>query len=55
MHKPKLWTKDFLIICFANFFVALNFYLLMVISSVFAIDSFHSSPSEAGLAAGIFA
>ena len=54
MHKPKLWTKDFLIICFVNFFVALNFYLLMVVTSVFAIDSFHSSPSEAGLAAGIF-
>jgi MFS family permease len=54
MNKPQLWTKDFIIIGFTNFFIALNFYLLMVITSVFAMKSFHSTPSEAGLAAGIF-
>ncbi len=54
MNKPKLWTKDFLIVVLVHFFIALNFYLLMVIVSVFAMDSFQSSPSEAGLAASIF-
>ncbi len=32
----------------------LNFFILIVIVSVFAMDSFHSSPGEAGLASGIF-
>ncbi len=54
MNKPKLWTKDFLIISFLHFFITLNFYMLMVVISVFAIDNFHSSPSEAGLSASIF-
>lgn len=54
MSKPPLWTKDFLIVAFLNFFVAMNFYLLMVIISGFAIETFGSSPGEAGLAVGIF-
>jgi len=54
MDKPKLWTKDFLTIALVNFFVALNFYLLMVIIAVFAMEVFHSSPSVAGLASSIF-
>jgi MFS family permease len=54
MRKPKLWTKDFFIITFVQLFFALNFYLLMIIISVFATDKFDSSPSVAGLAASIF-
>lgn len=54
MIKPKLWTKDFLIVTFTNFFVALNYYLLIVIITGYAMDSFGSSPSEAGLASSIF-
>ena len=54
MNKPKLWTKNFLIISFLHFFITLNFYMLMVIISVFAIDNFRSSPGEAGLSASIF-
>jgi MFS family permease len=54
MNKPRLWTKDFVIIALLNFFVGLNFYLLMVITSGFAMESFHSSPSEAGIAVGMF-
>lgn len=38
----------------ASCFVMLNFFVLIVIVSVFAIDTFRSSPSEAGLASGIF-
>jgi MFS family permease len=54
MNRPKLWTKDFLAVSFSNLFTALNFYLLLVIISVYATDTFHSSPSAAGLAASIF-
>jgi MFS family permease len=54
MNKPKLWTKDFLIISTANFFLYFTFYLLMVTITIFATDKFYASPSEAGLASGIF-
>jgi len=54
MNQPKLWTKNFLILAFVNFFVALNFYLLMIVMSGFAMDMFESSPSEAGLASSIY-
>jgi MFS family permease len=54
MDKPRLWTKDFLIVASLNFFVAINFYLLMVTVSGYAMENFHSSPGEAGLSVGIF-
>ncbi len=54
MNQPQLWTKDFLIDTLTNFLVYLTYYLLMVIMSVFAMDNFHASLSEAGLASGIF-
>lgn len=54
MSKAKLWSKDFLIVSMANFFLYFTFYLLMATISVFAIHQFQASPSEAGLASGIF-
>ncbi|MBA9026499.1 MFS transporter [Peribacillus huizhouensis] len=54
MNKPKLWTKDFLIVSTANFFLYFTFYLLIATISVYAIEKFHASPSMAGLASGIF-
>ncbi|MBI0576879.1 MFS transporter [Neobacillus cucumis] len=54
MNKPKLWTKDFLIVSAANFFLYFTFYLLMVTITIFASEKFHASPSQAGLASGIF-
>lgn len=54
MDKPRLWTTDFIISGFVNFFVAVNFYLLMVVMSAFAMEKFQSPPGEAGLASGIF-
>lgn len=54
MTKPKLWTKDFLIDSGANFFIYFIFYLLMVTITLFASDKFNATPSEAGLASGIF-
>ncbi|GAA4719904.1 MFS transporter [Brevibacillus fulvus] len=54
MGKAKLWTKDFLIVSLANFFLYFTFYLLMVTITVFATEQFQATPSEAGLASGIF-
>lgn len=54
MNESRLWTKDFFVLALINFFVALNFYLLMVIISAFAMESLHSSPGLAGLSSGIF-
>lgn len=52
--QPKLWTKDFIIVSTANFFIYFTFYLLMVTITIFASERFHATPSEAGLASGIF-
>ncbi|ASK62257.1 MFS transporter [Virgibacillus phasianinus] len=52
--KSKLWTKDFIIVSAANFFLYLVFYLLLVTMAVYAVDEFAVSESEAGLVTGIF-
>lgn len=54
IHKPKLWTKDFLIDSIINLIMYLVYYLLIVTIAVYAVDNLHASPSEAGLASGIF-
>lgn len=54
MNKDKLWTKDFISITAINFFLMLTFYLLMVTISVYAVNEFDSSESQAGLASSIF-
>lgn len=54
MDKPQLWTKDFLIDSLANFFIYLTYYLLILIMTEYAAEYFQASPSEAGLASGIF-
>jgi MFS family permease len=54
MSKPKLWTKDFIIVSSVNFLLTLVFYLLIVIIGVYAVDEYHASASQAGLVTGIF-
>jgi MFS family permease len=54
MTKPRLWTRDFTVLSFAYFFLAVNFYLLMVFISGYAMERFHARPSQAGLATSIF-
>lgn len=54
MEKPQLWTKNFIINTVINFLIFLGYYLLMVIIVVYAIDHLQASPSQAGLASGIF-
>lgn len=52
--EPELWTKDFVVVCGANFFVALTFLLLMTNMAVYATAEFDATPSKAGLASSIF-
>jgi len=52
--NQTLWTKDFIIIFIANFFVALTFYVLMTTLTLYAVEQFHASQSMAGLASSIF-
>ncbi|TQR20072.1 MFS transporter [Psychrobacillus vulpis] len=52
--KPKLWTKDFIVVSSVNFLLTLIFYLLMVTIAVYTVDEFNASTSEAGLVTGIF-
>ncbi|MFC5587704.1 MFS transporter [Sporosarcina soli] len=54
MNKPKLWTKDFIVVSSINFFVTLIFYLLVVTIAIFAVEEYSASTSEAGLVTGIF-
>lgn len=50
----KLWTKPFTINCVTNLLIYLIYYLMLVITVPYAIDSLHASPSIAGLASGLF-
>lgn len=52
--KSQLWTKNFIIIAAANFFLYFVFYLLLVTMAVYAVDKYHVSESAAGLITGIF-
>ena len=54
MSNEKLWTKNFLIITFENFFVYFTYYVLITIIAVYTAEHFNASPSIAGLSAGIF-
>ncbi|EKN63716.1 major facilitator superfamily protein [Neobacillus bataviensis LMG 21833] len=52
--RPKLWTKDFIIVSTINFLITVIFYLLIVIIGKYAVDQFQASTSQAGLVTGIF-
>ncbi|RLL44877.1 MFS transporter [Oceanobacillus piezotolerans] len=54
MGKPKLWTKDFIMVSTSNFLLFVSFYMLMVTLAVYSINQFQASQSEAGLASSIF-
>lgn len=54
MDKPALFTKNFLITTAINFCITVVFYSMLVVIAVYAMDKFHASPGEAGLAVGIF-
>jgi len=54
MDKVKLWTKDFLLDGAVNLFLYLSFYILIITITGYATENLQVTPSEAGLASGIF-
>ncbi len=54
MAKPKLWTRDFILVSFINFVLIVVFYLLVVVIGSYAIEQLHASVSQSGLVVGMF-
>lgn len=54
MSPSKLWTKNFIIGTMINFFLMLNYYLLMVVIADYSTKTYGTSPAAAGLAASSF-
>lgn len=54
MSEGKLWTPDFNFIALVNLFLALIFYLSMIVISQFATEQFQATPGEAEAAVGMF-
>lgn len=52
--KVKLVSKNYLILIAINLFFSTNVYLLFVITPDFAMNSFHASSAQAGLAASAY-
>ncbi|MDG8597895.1 MFS transporter, partial [Streptococcus pneumoniae] len=52
-NKPKLWTREFILISTVNFFLTLVFFLLIVTIAVYAVAEYDATTSEAGLVTGI--
>lgn len=52
--KQPLWTKDFILFIGSNFFVGLNFYILVTTMALYTIEQFQASESQAGFASSIF-
>ena len=46
--------RNFIMVCLTNLFLSMNFYLLMVIFSEYAMKKFDAPQSLAGLASSIF-
>ncbi|MDR1952567.1 MAG: MFS transporter [Elusimicrobiota bacterium] len=53
-EKVRLWTREYVITTFVNFLVAMNYLLLMIVISEYAMNELHASSGIAGLSAGIF-
>src|SRR5699024_3737886 len=53
-EREKLWTKTFIITSLVNFFLMLSMFLLIIIMSGYAIDTYKASTSLAGFVSSIF-
>jgi MFS family permease len=54
LNKPKLWTKNFISVCIANFLVFTMFYYLLVTLPIYALQDLKVSPSAVGLITTVF-
>jgi MFS family permease len=53
-EKTTLWSRDFIVIWVATLFISIAYFVLITTLTVYVIDEFHASESQAGLAAGIY-
>lgn len=54
MAKPKLWTRQFLSVSFASFFIFLIFYLLTVTLPLYITDELNGTGKDIGIAIPVF-
>ena len=54
MSDERLWTKDFIVITLANFFLMINYFMLFVVMADYSMSTFQASPAMAGAASGMF-
>lgn len=52
--ETRLWTKDFVAVTLANFFLMINYFMLIVVMADYAMSIFGASPALAGAASGMF-
>lgn len=53
--KEKIWNKNFIIACFANFFVACSFSLLMPTMPIYLTNELHVGNSQVGIVLSSYA
>ena len=49
MSSPVLWTKDFILACFANFLLYFAFYMLLPTLPIYLIDTFSAQTGLVGM------
>lgn len=54
LNKEPLWTKNFISLSVANGLIYMVFYLLMMVVATYSMEILHTTPSQAGLIAGVF-
>ena len=54
MTEERLWTKEFITTSIVNFAIMLSMYLLLVTMATYAIETYHTSTSIAGLVSSVF-
>lgn len=54
MSNQKLWTKDFLGISFASFFIFIPFYILMITLPIYVMEDLGGNETQVGLIVTIF-
>jgi MFS family permease len=54
ISKPRLWTKDYILITLTSFFISIMYFLLLTTITPYVIEKFNASESKAGLASSIY-
>lgn len=54
MQRERLWTKNFILLCIMNFFLACSFFFYMPTLPLFVVEELGGMEDQVGLIAGIF-